>query len=109
MRTNSEAAVNLTRGFGLKMFSEDELYAIHLATLKVLGRTGIKVESEEALEIFASGGAAYRPINGVHGTLRNTPYNSGDSGKGSSTVDAIYEANPGFNATGGRAHLSFRG
>ena len=41
MRTNSEAAVNLTRGFGLKMFSEDELHAIHLATLQVLGRTGI--------------------------------------------------------------------
>ncbi|ATW27380.1 trimethylamine methyltransferase [Candidatus Formimonas warabiya] len=57
MRTNSEAAVNLTRGFGLKMFSEDELYAIHLATLQVLERTGIKVESEEALEIFDAGGA----------------------------------------------------
>lgn len=57
MRTNSEAAVNLTRGFGLKMFSEDELYAIHLATLQVLGKTGIKVESQEARDIFASGGA----------------------------------------------------
>jgi len=51
------AAVDVTRGFGLKMFSQSELYAIHCATLQVLEKTGIKVQSEEALEIFDGGGA----------------------------------------------------
>lgn len=39
------------------MFSDDELYSIHLATLEVLEKSGIKVESNEALEIFDAGGA----------------------------------------------------
>ncbi len=51
------AASNFIRGFGLNMFSDDELYSIHLATLEVLQKSGIKVESNEALEIFAAGGA----------------------------------------------------
>jgi trimethylamine--corrinoid protein Co-methyltransferase len=44
------------RGFGLTVFSEDDLEAIHLATLEVLERTGVFVEAEEALDIFADGG-----------------------------------------------------
>lgn len=51
------AATNLVQGFGLNMFSEDELYSIHLATLEVLQKTGVHVESKEALEIFHAGGA----------------------------------------------------
>lgn len=58
MRSHTQAAVNVTRGFGMQMFSEAELYAIHLATLQVLQKTGIKVQSDEALEIFHSGGAS---------------------------------------------------
>lgn len=51
------AASNLIHGFGLNMFSDDELYSIHLATLEVLQKSGIRVESNEALEIFDAGGA----------------------------------------------------
>lgn len=57
MRKNFQAALNAVHGFGLKMFTEDELYAIHLATLEVLDKVGVKVPSEEALEIFDGGGA----------------------------------------------------
>lgn len=45
------------KGFSLNVFSDDELDAIHQATLEILQQTGIKVESEEALDIFDAGGA----------------------------------------------------
>jgi len=48
-------------GIGLKMFTEDELYDIHLASLDVLWNVGVKVESEEAREIFYSNGCVLDP------------------------------------------------
>lgn len=48
-------------GIGLKMFTDDELYDIHLATLDVLWNIGVKVESEEAREIFYSNGCTVNP------------------------------------------------
>lgn len=44
-------------GLGLTLFSGQELEAIHSASLQVLRRTGIKVESEEALDLFDGAGA----------------------------------------------------
>jgi trimethylamine--corrinoid protein Co-methyltransferase len=44
-------------GFSLGVFTQDELQEIHLATLEVLEKTGVFVESEEALEVFDGGGA----------------------------------------------------
>lgn len=43
-------------GIGLNMFTNDDLYDIHLATLDVLWNIGVRVESDEALEIFDGGG-----------------------------------------------------
>ncbi|ATW24608.1 trimethylamine methyltransferase [Candidatus Formimonas warabiya] len=43
-------------GLGLNLFTEDDLYDIHLATLDVLWNVGVKVESEEAVEYFDGGG-----------------------------------------------------
>ncbi len=43
--------------FSLNSFNDDQLYEIHLATLAVLEKTGIFVETQEALEIFDGGGA----------------------------------------------------
>lgn len=45
-----------TAGIGLKMFSNDELEKIHLATLDVLWNVGVKVESQEAIQLFDGGG-----------------------------------------------------
>ena len=39
-------------GFGLDFLSEHDLDSIHLATLKVLEKTGIWVQEDEPLEIF---------------------------------------------------------
>ncbi len=55
-RRNLKAGVDRCSGFGLKMFSEAELFDIHCATLEVLFKTGIKVDSAEAREILGDGG-----------------------------------------------------
>jgi trimethylamine--corrinoid protein Co-methyltransferase len=45
-------------GLSLNVFNDAELDDIHLATLEVLERTGVFVEADEALDIFADGGCA---------------------------------------------------
>ena len=57
MKRNLHAGRRRSGGLRLDVFTEDELSDIHLATLDVLERTGVYVESEEAQEIFAGAGA----------------------------------------------------
>ncbi len=47
------ANMKRTTSLGLNMFTEDELWEVHLATLDVLANVGVKVESAKAREIFA--------------------------------------------------------
>jgi trimethylamine--corrinoid protein Co-methyltransferase len=47
----------MSGGFSVNVFTDDELYEIHLATLEVLQKTGVFVQDEEAREIFDGGGA----------------------------------------------------
>jgi trimethylamine--corrinoid protein Co-methyltransferase len=56
MRRISRSGISTTAGFGLAAFSKDELDSIHYATLQILQDTGIKVLSENALEILHGGG-----------------------------------------------------
>ena len=58
-------------GFGLNVFSDDELNEIHLATLEVLQNTGVFFESEEALEVLDGGGAIIDPKTSM---VRFPPY-----------------------------------
>ena len=51
------AGYEIHKGISLKMFSNNELEAIHSASLEVLDKTGIKVESKEARDIFEIGRA----------------------------------------------------
>jgi len=46
-----------SRGLTLSSFTDDELYDIHLATLEVLEKTGIYIETDEALNVFGGAGA----------------------------------------------------
>jgi trimethylamine--corrinoid protein Co-methyltransferase len=57
MRRNPRAGGRRSGGFRLEVFTPDELQEIHLATLEVLSQTGVFVEDDEALAIFADGGA----------------------------------------------------
>jgi len=56
LKRNAFAGRTRTCGLSLNVFTEDEVQDIHLATLEVLERTGVWVELEEAMDIFADGG-----------------------------------------------------
>ena len=43
-------------GLGVEIFTQDELDDIHWATVEVLEKTGLSVEDDEALDLFADGG-----------------------------------------------------
>lgn len=68
-------------GFGLNVFTDDELYEIHLATLQVLKNTGVFVENDRAITIFDGGGAIVDqkkrivkiPPHVVEDAIRNAP------------------------------------
>jgi len=57
MIQNNDKGKKESQGFSLNSFTDDQLYEIHLATLAVLKKTGILVETTEALEIFDGAGA----------------------------------------------------
>ena len=64
MKRISRSGIGTTAGFGLAAFSRDELDSIHYATLQILQDTGIKVLSENALEIFHGGGCEIERFEG---------------------------------------------
>lgn len=64
--------------YGNKL-SDDELYAIHAASLEVLMQIGVKVESEEARKLFAEGGCTIEeeivkiPAHIVEASIQSAP------------------------------------
>ncbi|UCE55223.1 MAG: trimethylamine methyltransferase family protein [Desulfobacterales bacterium] len=57
MKRNLHAGKRQSGGLSLKLFTDDELEEIHLATLEVLEKTGLLFDDEEALDILAGSGA----------------------------------------------------
>ena len=57
MTKKFKAGFHNISGFGLKSLSDSEVDFIHQATLQVFQHTGLKVYSEEAMEIFHGAGA----------------------------------------------------
>lgn len=80
-KRNLQAGSNRLGGLGLNMFTNDELMDIHLATLHVLWNIGVRVESQEAIEIFDGGGCTVNPktkivkipAHVVEDAIRSTP------------------------------------
>ncbi|MCK5795254.1 MAG: trimethylamine methyltransferase family protein, partial [Anaerolineales bacterium] len=63
-RRKLRANFSTRSGFGINAFTDNELEAIHFATLEVLQTTGVKVESDKALEIFHGAGARVEQHDG---------------------------------------------
>ncbi len=91
-------------GIGLNMFTDDELYDVHLATLDLLWNVGVKVESEEARQILSDSGCILDPVTNivkipahlVEDALRSIPKTFRACGR-DSKKDWICENNrPGF-------------
>ena len=55
MKRNPHVGHPRSGGLSMSLFNEAELDDIHLATLEVLERTGVFVEDDEALDIYADG------------------------------------------------------
>jgi trimethylamine--corrinoid protein Co-methyltransferase len=56
VRRNLQAGVRRNVGLRLQVFSDADLDDLHRGTLEVLERTGVFVESDEALDVMADGG-----------------------------------------------------
>jgi trimethylamine--corrinoid protein Co-methyltransferase len=59
------AGKRLSGGAGLNLFTEDELYELHLATLEVLEKTGLLFDDADALEVLDGGGAVVDKKNKI--------------------------------------------
>jgi trimethylamine--corrinoid protein Co-methyltransferase len=80
MRRNVSAGLLGNGGLRLQVFTQDELEAIHQATLEVLKHTGVAVYSGEARERFSQAGCAIDknlvvklPPNVVEDAIRSAP------------------------------------
>ncbi len=62
---NIRAGYSQNTGFSIQIFSEDELYALHLATLEVLRDVGIGIRAADARETLAAAGAAVDEKNKI--------------------------------------------
>jgi trimethylamine--corrinoid protein Co-methyltransferase len=56
MKRSQHAGGLRNGGLGIEIFTQDELDDIHWATVEVLEKTGLWVEDDEALDLFADGG-----------------------------------------------------
>ena len=65
MKPKLDNRTSQSSGFSLGSLTDDELYAIHLATLEVLQQTGLFVETPEALDVFDGAGAEIDPKNKI--------------------------------------------
>lgn len=63
MKRSLRTGIDFRAGFGLNSLSGEEVNSIHYATLEVLQNTGVKVESDEAVELFHSAGASVERHN----------------------------------------------
>ncbi len=57
MKPGTSSGIKTSQGFGLDSLRDDQLDQIHRATLDVLEKTGIVIETDEALEVFNAAGA----------------------------------------------------
>jgi trimethylamine--corrinoid protein Co-methyltransferase len=57
MAQKFKTATKQGQGFGLQALTDDKLSQIHQATLNVLEKTGVLIDTEEALEVFDGAGA----------------------------------------------------
>jgi trimethylamine--corrinoid protein Co-methyltransferase len=73
MTRKFKAGFHNISGFGLKSLSDSEVDFIHQATLQVFQHTGLKIYSEEAMEIFHGAGAVVEKFED-HGVVKIPPH-----------------------------------
>lgn len=106
----SNSGFQSLNGLKLKVFSDDELNIIHEATLRVLWRTGIQVESEEAVGIYHDAGCEVTRT-GSGGRVKIPPYLVNDAIAAVPGSFVFYGRDPDkdFRLEPGRVGFSFFG
>lgn len=105
MRGKLFAGKNRSWGLSLNILTDDELEDIHLGTLEVLEKTGIFVESADALDVFAAGGAS---VNRKSGVVKIPPYVVEEAIASSPTRAILYGRDPRHDLVldGSRVHFT---
>ncbi|MCF8069216.1 MAG: trimethylamine methyltransferase family protein [Desulfobacterales bacterium] len=103
------------KGFGLNVFTEEELDTIHYATLQVMSNTGIQVESDDAVEILEAGGCRVEqgkkykivkmPPHVVEDAIRSAPSTLVYYGRDPKNDYVGQPGNIGFTFFGENTHL----
>ncbi len=73
MSKSFRTGVRQLSGFGLSALTDDQLDTIHFATLDIFKNRGIKVECEEAVEVFRAAGAVVERVNS-HALVKIPPH-----------------------------------
>jgi trimethylamine--corrinoid protein Co-methyltransferase len=96
-----QPGISTMEGWGLNMFTEDELYEIHLATLDVLQNYGVGVHCDEALDIFDGGGAV---VDRENNHVKIPPYLVEDAIRSAPSTILLAGRSPKYDMTlqGGR-------
>jgi len=108
VKRNLFAGRRRSSGIGLDVFTDHEVQDIHLATLEVLERTGVWVESDEALDIFSDGGCVVDrdsrivriPPHIVEDVIRSAPASIVLCGRGPANDIVIEAGRVGFSNFG---------
>ena len=98
-RRNPHAGIVSGGGFGLAPLSEHDFRQIHLATLEVLEKTGLFIESPEALDLYADGGCTVDretrtvrfPPHVVEDAIASAPESIALYGRGNPAHDVVLE------------------
>jgi len=98
--------LNLLKGVDFRVFTEDEMDLIHDATLKVLGKTGLKVATPEACEIYHSAGCEVIK-RGDENIVKIPPYLVNDCISLAPRSFVFYGRNPGKNFVVEQGRLGF--
>lgn len=71
---HERTGISQFNGFGLSGLSIDSIKSIHYATLSIFEKTGIRVESKKAADIFLASGATIEKKNDHHFLVKFKPY-----------------------------------
>jgi trimethylamine---corrinoid protein Co-methyltransferase len=93
MSGKMRSGINQLAGFGLNVLTEEQLDTIHFASLKVFKDTGLKVECEEAVNIFLEAGATVEWRSG-HAIVKIPPHVVEDCIRSAPPVTTYYGREP---------------
>lgn len=101
---NPKANYVAKQGFSVSMYTDEELMAIHLASVEVLWFEGMHVGSKEAMDLFEDGGAT---VDRSAGTVRIPQYMIEEAIKSAPSTIVLAGRNRGRDVVLDRSRVNF--